>query len=123
MTQDNKTIAYHGYVSSEKNMLERHWDAVHNMGDKKYKCVKCPYSSAEKAKLKYHRISVHNIKGKKYESEKFHFSSVQKGNLKKHKDTVHGKIKTNHSSQRSCKTTHLGSAPEYWNSGRHQTCV
>ena len=37
-----------GYATSRKNELEQHWDAVHNIGDKKFKCEKCPYSSAER---------------------------------------------------------------------------
>ena len=51
-----------GYATTCKNKMEEHWDAIHNMGDKKFKCEKCPYSSAQKSTLNYHRISTSNIK-------------------------------------------------------------
>ena len=48
-----------GYAALRKSGVERHWDAVHNKGDKKYKCGRCPYSSAENSKLKKHIMRVH----------------------------------------------------------------
>ena len=79
------------YASSRKRELERHWDAVHNMGDKKFKCEKCAYSSAEKTKMKYHMVSVHNM-GEKLKCERCPYSSADGGHLKTHIKVVHDKI-------------------------------
>ena len=80
-----------GYASSRKESLKRHWDAVHNMGSKKFKCEICPYSFAEKAKLKYHMISVHNMEGKKFKCKECPYSSARKCTLREHTEQVHEK--------------------------------
>ena len=79
------------YAAPNKNMLKRHWDAIHNKGDKKYKCKNCPYSSAEKTKLKYHMISVHNMEGKKFKCKECPYSSARKCTLREHTEQVHEK--------------------------------
>ena len=42
------------YAAYRKDDLRRHWNAVHNMGAKKFACKKCPYSSTLKYNLKQH---------------------------------------------------------------------
>ena len=80
-----------GYASSRTNSLKRHWDAVHNMGDKKFKCDICLYSSATVYDFKNHLISAHNIGEKKFKCDKCPYSSVTKDNLNMHRGIPHGK--------------------------------
>ena len=61
----DKIKRYHcedcGNDFARKDGLERHWDAVHNTGDKKYKCGICPYSNAQNSKLKTHMERKHKM--------------------------------------------------------------
>ena len=80
-----------GYTTSHsRNQLMRHYDAIHNKGDKKHKCEICPYSSAEKPRLKKHILSVHNV-GEKIKCPYCPHLSADKYNLKIHKEHVHMK--------------------------------
>ena len=50
-----------GFASFRKSGLDRHWDAFHNKGDKKFKCQMCHFSSAENITLKKHVERVHEL--------------------------------------------------------------
>ena len=52
-----------GFAATKRSGVQRHWDAVHNKGDKKFKCGRCPYSSAERSKLKKHVSKLHDMVG------------------------------------------------------------
>merc|ERR1712122_139847 len=43
-----------GYTAAQKGSLKKHMDAVHKMGDKKYKCDICPYASVFARNVKIH---------------------------------------------------------------------
>ena len=79
-----------GYASLRKSMLKRHWDAVHNKGEKKHKCEKCPHSSASKCNLRVHINRVHD-KIRNHACNECEYTSLFKDSVKRHWDAVHNK--------------------------------
>ena len=71
------------YTTKLKNSLTRHLDAVHNLGEKRFKCDICPYSAAQGKYVRFHMASVHNI-GEKFKCDKCPYSTPDKSTLKKH---------------------------------------
>ena len=71
------------YTTKLKNSLSRHLDAVHNFGEKRFKCDVCPYSAAQGKYVRFHMASVHNI-GEKFKCDKCPYSTPDKSTLKKH---------------------------------------
>ena len=43
-----------GYAASQKATLNAHMVTIHNIGDKKYNCEKCPYATAYRSRLVTH---------------------------------------------------------------------
>ena len=83
------------YTTNLKSSLNRHWDAVHNLGDKKFKCEICPYTSAQRNYVRYHMASVHNF-GETLRCDKCPYSSANKNTLKRHTEMKHEKLNRSH---------------------------
>ena len=58
----NSTCNLCPFSAKKRSYVIRHWDAVHNEGDKRFKCENCPYSTAEKIRLKQHNTKYHSQK-------------------------------------------------------------
>ena len=80
------------YTTAHKSDFNRHCDAVHNLGDKKFKCDVCPYTAAQKARVTYHMADIHKL-GKTIQCDKCPYTSAKKSKLRRHIETVHEKIK------------------------------
>ena len=50
-----------GFAAARKSQVDRHYDAIHNKGNKKFKCGSCPYSAAQRCRLNKHIASVHQM--------------------------------------------------------------
>ena len=66
-----------------------HIESVHNLGDKKFKCEKCPHTSATKGNLKKHTESVHGMGEKRFKCDLCPYKSHLKETLKEHVKRVH----------------------------------
>ena len=64
-------------------------ESVHNKGDKKFKCDKCPYTSASKGSLKTHTIAAHNEGEKKFKCDLCPYKSHLQSYLKAHVKSTH----------------------------------
>ena len=78
------------YTTSNRSDINRHWDSVHNSGDKRFKCEVCPYTAAQKARVKYHMGDIHNL-GETIKCDNCSYKSAKKSKLKRHIETVHEK--------------------------------
>ena len=45
--------------ASKKDVLKRHKESVHNVGDKKFTCELCSYKASRKDNLRAHLKNVH----------------------------------------------------------------
>ena len=52
-----------GFAAARKSQVDRHYDAIHNKGNKKFKCGSCPYSAAQRCRLTKHIARVHQMDG------------------------------------------------------------
>ena len=77
-----------GEVFLRKLALGRHLELVHGIGDKKFKCEKCPYSSFLKKNVYIHIRGVHE-KIRNHVCEDCSFATSVKANLKRHRESVH----------------------------------
>ena len=77
-----------GYAFSEKGALKRHRNMVHKMGEKKFKCVNCPFKSYNNYELTRHTSRVHD-KVRNHKCEECGKAYGYQIDLKKHMDTMH----------------------------------
>ena len=78
-----------GHAAKDLVRLKYHYESVHDMVDKKFKCEKCPYSSHLENYLKKHVVSKHGAKGHICSDCGSAFSTGAK--LKNHMAYVHGR--------------------------------
>ena len=83
-----------GYATSEKGALKRHRNMVHKMGEKKFKCDKCPFKSYNNYELTRHTSRVHDkVRNHKCKECGKAYGCLR--DLRNHMDTVHSTGKDN----------------------------
>ena len=60
-----------GFAASRRAAIERHWDAIHNKGDKRFKCGSCPFSHPERKNIQKHIAKVHKMDGRGTEKDMY----------------------------------------------------
>merc|ERR1712098_242773 len=75
--------------SEPKSALNKAKSSSESVGEKKFKCDKCPKSFSSKAGLSNHTI-IHSG-DKPFKCDQCSYSGNQKGNLKSHIKRMHGK--------------------------------
>ena len=78
-----------GYAFSRKDNLKTHRNMVHQMGEKIFKCDKCPYTSYLNSTLKAHIKGVHD-KIKNHVCGECGYACSHKSNLNKHRNYCTG---------------------------------
>ena len=81
------------YAASQMSHLKSHIEAVHKMGDKKFKCEQCHFESSWKHALNKHIKAVHeNLRN--HVCGECGYATSRKDTLKQHIEGVHEKIKS-----------------------------
>ena len=80
------------YKAAVKANLRRHVDAKHkNIRD--HICKDCGFAASLKESLKTHMVSIHNIGDKKLTCEKCPYTTAHKGHMKTHIQGTHDKVR------------------------------
>ena len=76
-----------GFATTQNGSLNKHKQSVHKIGDKQFKCERCPLTSFNKDVIKRHFIIVHEKKN--FICEDCGFAASFKTDLNRHRVSVH----------------------------------